>query len=120
MPAGDRTGPMGQGSRTGRALGLCTGYDSPGYTKGFGGGMGRGFGSGRGAGMGRGFGMGRGRGMGRNWFTGSPFSGFSNFFPFNQGGNREDEIKMLKSQSEALIRAQKDIEKRLEELENQK
>jgi hypothetical protein len=43
MPLGDRTGPMGQGPRTGRALGFCSGYDSPGYTKGVGGGMGRGF-----------------------------------------------------------------------------
>lgn len=30
MPAGDRTGPEGQGPMTGRAAGYCAGYDSPG------------------------------------------------------------------------------------------
>jgi len=34
MPRGDRTGPSGRGSKTGRGLGYCTGYSSPGYTKG--------------------------------------------------------------------------------------
>jgi hypothetical protein len=31
MPRGDRTGPQGGGSRTGRAAGYCAGNDSPGY-----------------------------------------------------------------------------------------
>ena len=31
MPAGDRTGPMGAGPRTGRAKGFCSGFDQPGY-----------------------------------------------------------------------------------------
>jgi len=34
MPAGDGTGPDGKGSRTGRGLGYCAGYNTPGYTKG--------------------------------------------------------------------------------------
>ena len=34
MPAGDGTGPDGKGSRTGRGLGYCAGYDTPGYAKG--------------------------------------------------------------------------------------
>jgi len=46
MPSGDRTGPMGQGSMTGRGLGYCEGHDSPGYEKGFGG-RGRGYRFGR-------------------------------------------------------------------------
>ena len=64
MPAGDRTGPNGRGSMTGRRLGLCSGYDSPGYmqsgqgNRGYGYGQGRDF-RGRG-GYGRG-GYGRGR-----------------------------------------------------------
>ena len=57
MPGGDRTGPEGSGSRTGRMLGFCCGYNSPGYTKG----MPRG-GRGYGRGFGRGFGHGRGYG----------------------------------------------------------
>lgn len=56
MPGGDGTGPLGQGSKTGRGLGNCT--STPGTKRtffGFGGGLGRG----RGRGMGRGFGLGR-------------------------------------------------------------
>jgi hypothetical protein len=45
MPGGDRTGPRGEGAKTGRGAGLCSGNDSPGYTtsgSGMGGGRGRG------------------------------------------------------------------------------
>jgi len=52
MPRGDRTGPQGEGPMTGRQLGYGAGYESPGYTKGGGRGMGRGFWS---RGFGRGF-----------------------------------------------------------------
>jgi len=31
MPGGDRTGPLGEGPRTGRGMGVCTGNDAPGY-----------------------------------------------------------------------------------------
>ncbi len=57
MPRGDRTGPDGFGSRTGRGLGYCSGYNSPGFTRGtprgggFFGGRGRNFGQGRGFGF---------------------------------------------------------------------
>ena len=61
MPAGDKKGPMGDGPRTGRQLGYCSGNDAPGFERGFGFGRGRGRISGRG-GRGRGFGFGRGRG----------------------------------------------------------
>lgn len=56
MPGGDRTGPRGFGSMTGRGLGYCAGYESPGYAKGSG--MGRAWGRGRGVGYGRGWGRG--------------------------------------------------------------
>ena len=49
MPRGDRIGPSRRGSKTGRGLGYCTGYRSPGFTKGRprgGGGIGRGVGRG--------------------------------------------------------------------------
>jgi len=53
MPQGDRTGPAGQGAMTGRGMGFCAGFDSPGFmNNGFGRGMGRGFGRGRGRGFG--------------------------------------------------------------------
>jgi len=109
MPQGDRTGPMGQGSMTGRKVGFCAGFDSPGFTKGFGGGMGRGSGFGRG--------MGRGRGFRRAFNFGWPSFGSSQVAPWQQAVSKDDEVKMLKSQAEALIRTQKDIEKRLSELE---
>jgi len=31
MPRGDRTGPMGAGPGTGRGMGYCSGYNSPGF-----------------------------------------------------------------------------------------
>ncbi|MHC1790033.1 DUF5320 domain-containing protein [Solidesulfovibrio sp.] len=68
MPRGDRTGPNGTGSGTGRAMGYCSGAQAPGFAsapardgshQGFGqGGIGRSFGQG-------GFGRGLGRRMGR-------------------------------------------------------
>lgn len=61
MPRGDRTGPLGEGPMTGRQLGYGAGYDSPGYTKGPGMGIGRGF-FGRGRNL-----FGRGRGQGFFW-----------------------------------------------------
>ncbi len=98
MASGDRTGPMGQGPRTGRALGYCSGYDDPGYTKGFGG-------------------MGRGRAFGRGFHFGWPFRGNipANLWAYTF--SREDEINVLKSQKEELERMRKDIEKRLDDLE---
>ena len=49
MPRGDKTGPNGMGQITGRGMGYCNGYNSPGYTnpnfgREFRGGCGRGFG----------------------------------------------------------------------------
>ncbi len=74
MPAGDRTGPAGQGPMTGRGAGFCAGSNAPGYANrsGIGGFLSRfrplGF-FGRGRvpmmGFGRGFGRGGGRGFGR-------------------------------------------------------
>ena len=113
MPSGDRTGPMGQGSGTGRAAGYCYGFDTPGYTKGFGGRMGRGFGFGGGRGRGRGFNFGWGRNIGIANMAPQPGN------PWMQSMSREDEVKMLKSQADDLARSQKDIEKRLGELEKE-
>jgi hypothetical protein len=114
MPAGDRTGPIGQGPVTGRRLGYCAGFDSPGFTKGPGGGMGRGFSSGRGMRFGRG--MARGRGFGRRWGFNTPLQGN----PGMPSVSKEDEIRLLKSEADALEHSQKDIMKRLSDLEKEK
>jgi hypothetical protein len=102
MPRGDRTGPMGQGPVTGRGLGYCSDYESSGFTKGFG--MGGGFGRAHGFGRSTGRGMGYGRSYG--------------FVPW-PSYSKENEIQILKDQAESLKRAQKNIEKRLGELEKE-
>ena len=51
MPQGDGTGPTGQGQMTGRGMGFCVGFNTPGFMNGgFRRGMGRGLGRGRGFG----------------------------------------------------------------------
>ncbi|MFA5713948.1 MAG: DUF5320 domain-containing protein, partial [Bacteroidales bacterium] len=102
MPQGDRTGPMGQGSKTGRGLGYCSSYDTPGYSREFREGAGRGFGRGGGGGAGRGFGRGAGRGFG-----GGAGRGFGRGFGWGRGVgagtktfSKEEEIALLKRQAE--------------------
>ena len=111
MPGGDRTGPLGQDPGSGRAFGYCYGFDSPGYMKGPGRGIGRGYGFGRG--------FGRGRGVGRGWGFRVPYPMYDSGYPWMPQMNKEDEKKMLKSEAEALKRSQKEIDKRLEELEKE-
>ncbi len=69
MPRRDGTGPMGQGSMTGRRMGFCNtnNVDNQDADIARGAGMGtvRGSGSGMGLGRGSGMGLGRGAGMGR-------------------------------------------------------
>lgn len=123
MPQRDRSGPMGQGPMTGRAMGICTGNGTLGFRGGYGGGMGKGFGYGFGRGRGgaRGMGRGMGMGMGYGWGhrTGLYHEGFFMDFPWARTITREDEIKILKAQAEYLKRSQNDIEKRLKELEQE-
>jgi len=72
MPRGDRTGPAGQGSRTGRGAGYCTGNAQPGFRNP---GVNRGRGN---RGLGLGFAHG-GRGFGISYPPGSsPSSVWSN------------------------------------------
>jgi hypothetical protein len=62
MPRGDRTGPLGYGPMTGRAMGHCSGNPVPGFMY-----PAPRFGFGRGYGFARPFGFGRGRGRCRFW-----------------------------------------------------
>ncbi len=112
MPRGDRTGPSGQGPGTGRAFGYCYGFDSPGYTKGPGRGMGMGYGFGRG--------MGRGRGFGRGWGYSAPYQEFAPGYQRTAPVSKEDEIRFLKSDADALKKTWQDLEKRIADLEKDK
>lgn len=104
MPRGDRTGPDGMGSRTGRGLGYCSGYDSPGYTKcGFAG-SGRGMGFGRGFGRGLGFGRGFGRRSRAPYENGQQYTGV-------------DDLQLLKEESKHLNEDLKSINARIREIE---
>ena len=67
MPQGDRTGPQGQGPRTGRGQGRCNpkgGTPAPRSQGGIGTGRDQGQGVGRGAGRGQGKGRGAGQSRG--------------------------------------------------------
>lgn len=74
MPRGDRTGPNGMGSMTGRNAGYCTGFGMPGYANPVPGrGVGVGFGRGRGA---RGRRLESGRRGWRNMFYATGLPGY--------------------------------------------
>jgi len=111
MPFGDGTGPLGQGPRTGRGAGLCSGSAVPGA-------------------MNRNGGFGRGRG-GRGWrnqFRATGFTGWERgrggrrvFAPCDAanvpGAGFEPELTALKNQAASLQTTLSQIHKRLEELE---
>jgi Family of unknown function (DUF5320) len=115
MPRGDGTGPVGQGPMTGRAAGYCAEYAVPGFASG------PAFGRatfGRGMGYGRG-GHGAGGGCGyRNRFypTGVPFSAFVGPGP-GPALDRNEEMALLKSESQRLQSVLETIEQRLAQLE---
>jgi len=98
MPRGDGTGPSGQGPRTGRGMGYCAGYPTPGF-------MNPGLG-GRGRGLGRG--MGWRRYAAPQYGPAQPMY----FQPMSQ----TDEKKMLSDERKALEEEMKAIKTRLEEL----
>ncbi|MBW2595313.1 MAG: DUF5320 domain-containing protein [Deltaproteobacteria bacterium] len=136
MPGGDRTGPAGMGSMTGRAAGYCAGYGAPGFANSV---SGRGFGWG----LGRGGGFGRGGGRGRrNWFYATglpgwqrgaygypaygggmpynmPYSAAPNMPPYTAGFSKEDELNALKGQVEYFEDALEGVKNRMAELEEE-
>jgi len=126
MPWGDRTGPLGQGPRSGRGLGYCGGYGSPGYISPA---PGRGMGLGRrwmrGLGwLGRLFG-GRGRGRGyrwARWFTwgGATPSGLptaSSGSPPTTTLDLEQERQLLEQEAAALEETLQHVRNRIATLE---
>jgi len=113
MPAGDRTGPMGRGPRTGRGAGYGGGYGVPGYLNPIPGrGFGRGFGRGRGGGGGRGW-RGRFCATGLPGWVRSGWEGEGTYFP---APTPTAEREYLEEVAESLQGKLGDIKKRLDEL----
>lgn len=115
MPRGDRTGPMGCGPMTGRGMGYCAGYESPGHTRpsfGY-----RGFGGGRGHGFGRGFGRGWGRGCHHHPPAWGPGRFARDWEPGFQAPTREQELGYLQAEAEALKEQLDAIRARIADLE---
>ncbi|OAT79538.1 hypothetical protein A6M21_15700 [Desulfotomaculum copahuensis] len=115
MPRGDRTGPMGAGAMSGRGIGFCAGYNTPGFANpaNIGMGMGRGgFGRGRGWFAGAG---GYGYGRGGRW---NAFGGYG--YPVAAGVNPQagalDEAGMLREKASYFEGMLADIKKRLDVL----
>ena len=103
MPGGDRTGPEGLGSRTGRQAGYCAGYRSPGYTN-------------PRPRFGRGLGFGRGRGFwGRRYY---PHQGYYEPVPYYAPTSPEpaDEKSYLGDAIRSIEEELKAMKERLEEL----
>jgi hypothetical protein len=106
MPRGDRTGPLGEGPKTGRQMGYCTGHDSPGYVNMYWlRGPGRGLGRRLGRGPGRGFRYGWGFGYGRG-FDPVPGSGYGSMYgeipEVSEKTLIENEIRILRDQLSSL------------------
>ena len=112
MPAGDRTGPMGQGPMTGRGAGFCAGNNAPGYGRGRGFNRFSGNSSGRGmGGRGRFFGLeGAPRGRG-NWNYNSSFDYPRNYY------SAEEELRALREQADLMQRDAAFLNDRIRELE---
>ena len=114
MPRGDRTGPEGIGPRSGRGLGYCNGYETPGYMKArpFGGrGLGRGFR--------RGFSQGFGRGSGYRWRMYQPYDEYYQPPP-TPSMNPEEDTTYLKQVIKDLEQELTSLKDRLQELGKKK
>lgn len=108
MPGGDRTGPQGEGPRTGRGLGYCAEYDQPDYTTPQ---QGQRFGFGRG---------GRGNRRSRGWRNRSN----AGFQPGRRRGGidlnpdaQDQDIGSLKAQLQELQNTLNEVQNRLDQFE---
>jgi len=125
MPRGDGTGPAGLGPMTGRGLGYCAGYSSPGYMRG----PGLGFGRGRGW-WGRGYyDLYRPPTYYRRSYITPEVDPIIDSYTYRRPlyfserhypqYSKEDEIEYLKNYADSLRDELDEIEKRLEELESE-
>lgn len=118
MPGGDGTGPLGLGPRTGRGLGYCAGYPTPGYITAPGGGPFWRWGWG-------GFGRGWGRGYRwRRWWWAPPV--YPGVIPqpavtpvYPAAIDPKTRMEALKSQRQYFQSLIKDIETEMENLQKE-
>ena len=103
MPSGNGKGPAGAGPKTGRAMGICAGFKSPGYAN-------------PDSRQGRGMGRGRGRGSGR----GRGFNGAGGSSPASQNLTVDQELEDLKGQADYFEDSLKETKQRIEELQSGK
>ncbi len=118
MPNLNGTGPMGQGSQTGRGLGNCNPANNSNeqqniqrplggfFRRGGGGSFGRGFGGG----FGRGFGGGAGYGMGFSWRANNSYVPPVAYEP-------QDELQSLTNEAKQMEENLAAMNKRISELE---
>lgn len=136
MPTGDRTGPMGEGPRTGRARGYCSGFDTPGYEDGQYRNRDRGVGRNQPARSGRRVTVGRRAGFGRRarlgggaWFDqgynadrlynfGLLLSEMIQHIPWQEILRKRDEMEELKMEARRLKRSNEELEEKLRNLES--
>jgi len=102
MPGRDRTGPAGAGPKTGRAMGICAGFEMPGYAS-------------------RLDGQGSGMGYGRRGRKGQGYAFGKTLFGRNRLGIRNknapsEELGDLKQQAEILKDSLDQINGRIENL----
>ena len=108
MPGGDRTGPQGDGPRTGRGLGYCADNDQPGYAS---------------PQQGQGFGFRRG-GWGNRRSRGWRNRSNAGFWPGRGRGGfdiipnaQDQDIGSLKAQLQELQNTLKEVQNRLDQFE---
>ncbi len=110
MPAGDGAGPMGMGSMTGRGMGLCTGFEAPGYANY----------TGRHAGIGWRRGLGRRCGYGRIYYgAGIPRRARVDYAQYSGIYDAADEKDFLGRQADFLEDQLKQVKKRLSSMEEE-
>lgn len=113
MPGFDGTGPLGQGPRTGGGFGYCPPTAGPYYGQPVVYGVGRG---GLPRGGGRGFAYGGGRGRGRRFWGFAPVAPGYYPAPAPVQMTAEEEIAMLREQSQLMQDQLNQINARIEEL----
>lgn len=100
MPGGNKTGPLGEGPKTGRGLGYCSGSDHPGFQN-----------------SGQNVAFGFGRGWGNRWGRGNQNRFRQSFGRFGvERSVNVSEVTLLENEAKILKEQLASIEKQLSDL----